>query len=516
MARRTFALLVGAALLSACGTTVPAVDQRDAQGLVVPGQVTDETGSTTRSDWPAASAPGTGASAYSGAPGPAVGGDGLAGPAGGGRSVSAAAPFARRGGVTSTTVAIGFVYSPNSAAAAAAVSGGSADFGDPVAYARAVVKRLNATGGIGGRRVVLEPYAVDSFDTRPRAQQQQAMCDYFTQDHKVFAVINGGGDIVRACFAKHDVVPVAASFATLGEKELAADPGYVDVSALTPEAALANLVDSFSRNDYLRTKWETASGTPGGVAPIKIGILHPDLPPWQRAVREHLMPGLAKRGFAVDSNNVVEWHFAEDSAQVTDSIAAFQSAVLRFRSNGVTHVFLVENNGMLFAQFAERQNYRPRYAVSSANQVQGWYASGAVPGQQLTGATGIGWYPTYDLASPEKYAPPGRAECLKIMREGNAEVPNDNNAILGALSTCDEFLLLQRAIATQRDGPVFSRAAVRAGLESLGKGFVFAGIPGGSYAPGKRYPIDQAWLWAWDPGCSCMRYTSGAFPLRGP
>ena len=514
MSRRTAWLVLAALFLAGCGTTVSTVPATGSQGFGLPGQTSvGGTGSGSTGSTLTAAGDRTGSS-VGGISGTVTGG-------GSERDLGSAAssttgPTGRRPGVTTTTVSLGFVYSPNSAAAAAAVSGGNADFGNPLTYAKAVVKKINATGGIGGRRVVLVPYSVDSFDTRPYAQQQQTMCAYFTEDHKVFAVVNAGGDIVRACFAKHDVVPVASSFATLGEKELAADEGYVDVASLTPEAALANLVDSFSRNDYLQTRWDTARGAPGGVAPIKIGVLYPDQRPWQRAVREQLLPGLARRGVKVDPANVVEWHFAESSAQVTDSIATFQSAALRFRSNGVTHVFLVENNGTLFARFAENQNYRPRYAVSSANQVQGWYASGAVPAAQLTGATGIGWFPTYDLPTPEDYAPRGRKGCLRIMSESGVKLPDDNNAVLSALSTCDELLLLQRAVAAQGSRPVFGRHAVRLGLQAIGPGFPFAAIPSGSYAPGKRYPIDRAWLWAWDPGCSCMHYTSGSFPLRRP
>jgi ABC-type branched-subunit amino acid transport system substrate-binding protein len=524
--------------LVGCGSTVPVGTQQagttgQAQtGLGVPDgsgglALGDPSGGAAGSGQPGAAAPalpGAAASALpgAGAPGGPLGGPaGTSGEAGPGASVGAAAPpppasdGAPARGVTATSVGIGFVYSPNQGEAARQVTGGSADFGDPLAFAKAAVKRVNATGGIGGRQVVLEPYPVDPLDGRTTDSRQQALCSHFTEDRKVFAVMNAGGPIVQACFAKSGTVPVVATFATLGEAEFAADAGYVDVSALTPEAALANLVDSFSRSDYLRTRWDTTRGAPGGVAPVKVGILYPDLQPWRRAVREHLVPGLARQGVRVDPDDVVEWNFAESSSEAADSIATFQAAVLKWRSSGVTHVIPVENNGTLVLQFAESQNYRPRYAITSANQVQGYVGAGAVPEAQLTGMTGVGWQPSYDLADPKGFEPPGRAECLKIMREGGAQVPADNNAILSALTTCDQFLLLQRAVAVNGDA-VLSRAAVRSGLERIGSSFAFAGIPSGTYRADKRYPVDKGWLWGWDTGCRCLRYSSDAFPLRRP
>src|SRR5690349_22550034 len=96
--------------------------------------------------------------------------------------------------------------------------------------------------------------------------------------------------------------------------------------------------------------------------------------------------------------------------------AQISSAVLKFRSDGVTHVLIWDDNGvatLFFMQQADNQGYRPRYGINSGNNMQ--VVAQVVSKSQLTGATGIGWTPAFDIANADsptsKWANSARRAC---------------------------------------------------------------------------------------------------------
>ncbi|MCY0725891.1 hypothetical protein OVW19_29555, partial [Klebsiella pneumoniae] len=66
-----------------------------------------------------------------------------------------------------------------------------------------------------------------------------------------------------------------------------------------------------------------------------------------------------------------------------------------------------------FMQYAEAQQFRPRYGLSSANSLSA-IQTGVSP-NQLRGAIGVGWTPSLDAAEHPGYSTTAQA-CLDALR----------------------------------------------------------------------------------------------------
>jgi len=203
---RAAAAVAVALLLAGCGSTVEAGGAHDA-GLSAPG--TNIGPGATNSGSYTGSPAGTTALAGGGvAGGPGSTGFGTSSSANVGSGTSATEPSVGTDGpgLTKTTISIGITYYQSAKAANAALGARGVDTGDPVAASRVLVAAINGSGGIAGRRVVPLFYAIDPQSAQPYASEAQAECSYFSEDHHVFAVLDGtpAAD-ARACLAKHGV-----------------------------------------------------------------------------------------------------------------------------------------------------------------------------------------------------------------------------------------------------------------------------------------------------------------------
>ncbi|HVU72016.1 MAG TPA: hypothetical protein VHE83_03555 [Mycobacteriales bacterium] len=529
----TFVAAAISAVVAACGTTVPQAERvatfgsapAAEQGLGPPATV----------GTPAAGAPSTSATdlvtvpqrlpPVAGLP-PASTGSGRTPPGPtssrahpvGAPSSTAAARLADGPGVTPTTISIGLLYSGNTQSANAAL-GANVSSTDAKADATAYINYLNAHGGFGGRKVVLEADDISSSSTEPASQIATDACTFFTQDHHVFAVIYEVLAIsvqttFNSCLAKAGVLPLGATTAVLGDQDFAAVPTYLDTVTYTAQGAMRNLVDSFARTGYLTTRWDTGNGRAGGALPVKLGVLYPDVPSWSDAINHILLPALSTLGVPVASNDVVSVTFPNTTSDDGALVSQIQAAVLKFRADNVTDVIPAEVNTLaFFAAGADPQGYRPRYALTSANEAAEGVRSGIVPARQLTGATGVGWLPALDLANPGQYRPPGRPACLAVMNAAGLTFA-DAFAEGTPMSECDQLGLLKRAVDGLGAARAVTAPAVAAAIEHGFPGFASAEVIGGSFTPTRHYQTAQGWLYSYDPSCSCMAYTSAAFPLR--
>lgn len=415
-------------------------------------------------------------------------------------------------GVTATTVKIGYFYYEGSEAAVRSLGIEPPSFGDPAAPARATVAEVNRRGGMAGRKVELLLYGSPPTTSKSFDQQAQEICEHFTKDVKVFALAPVNNATMRACLQQRGVLALSTNVLALDEQDFRAAPFLIDTLSFTTGRAMSNLVDALGRSDYFTTSWNTVLGRAGGTSPVTIGVIHSDEPHWQRAVKGTLLPGLAARGRAVDPDNVFEYHKNTSADEAQQTITQIQSAVLKFRSNDVTHVIAPDNNGMgFFSLGAEQQEYRPRYAVSTASSPQLGYQSNQMSNEQLSGAVGYAWLPSVDLRPEESgpYTGPGQAACLKAMRADGVQ-PQPGTETAAANAMCDLFFILQRAVDASAS---LDRAGVVRALEAI-TSYPFAALTRGGFGPGRRYPVTVGWLSRWDTDCRCLRYASPAYTLR--
>src|SRR5437870_3522150 len=209
--RLLIAVLASAALVAAaCGSTVPRSVVSGAAAPAAgtsPGAGNGGLSAPTVSSGSAAAAPpgsvtgsagggatGSGGTTSTGGSTTSGGGTTSGGTSGSGSQPSASAP-----GITATTIYLGADYTKNQEQGNAAIGGGGAGGGDARDYYNVMIHNVNSHGGIAGRKVVPIYAAFDATSSEPIDQQAQDACAKWTQDNKVFAILDGQLPIERQC-----------------------------------------------------------------------------------------------------------------------------------------------------------------------------------------------------------------------------------------------------------------------------------------------------------------------------
>jgi ABC-type branched-subunit amino acid transport system substrate-binding protein len=475
--------LLVAAACGGCGSTVQARSSFDVEQSAGMGSAPTAVGSL---------APVTGVPAAPGAVSsgtPAVPGSGDVAPVAGGAATAPVGTTAGRAvGVTGGSVAIGYTTSRALSGLAGSLGLSGVDAGDTDAQVKAVVADLNARGGLLGRKVVLKAY-----DAGANSSGQQ-VCTYFTQDQPVFALVDAINlaapvldDSVASCLnSKH--IPVLTGAPAVSRLAYDRFPYLVAPDHAASERYMAGLVDQLVPARFF-DGWDSTLGQPGP-HPVKIGINSFDTPGDQSRVKA-LRAALHARGY--DDVEVVKY-----SSDLTALPAATSNAVLRFKADGVTHVF---SASVLFYQDAQSQAYHPRYAVDdTANTVQ--LMAQNAPKAQLHAALGAGYLP---MAEDDGYSSTNAAakRCMGIMTRNGIDVSN-RFAVTYMLNICDRFWTLERALAA---GGAPTPAGFLAGIQRLPRGTDSAGTYAITLSTARRDGAYRLQSFGYVDSCSCFRLT---------
>jgi ABC-type branched-subunit amino acid transport system substrate-binding protein len=493
------AVLVAAAV-SACGTTVPLSQQAaaGAAGLGVP----DSTGSQDPGtlDGPVGGASSTPGGTTGAAAGPA--GSATARPSAG--TAGSAARSTRGGaltgrGFTATTLTIGVPVDTGTSALANSFGISGAPTVSSRDLVNAAVADVNRRGGILGRKLVVYYH---SFDTASyvanRSPVVAEMCSDFRDDHPVFAVLFPlPTPDLRDCLAQARTPLIGGDGGTgvVPASQYAAHGGsyFYAPQAITVETLSRLFIQSLMQRDF-HEKWNTKTGTAGGLAPVKLGVIHADTPD-ANALYAAYAKELAKYGLKFTDSVTY-------TASTQAGLASTQSAVLKFAADGITHVY---GASAFFLKDAQNQDYRPRYAY-----LPGLGALGAqnVPASQMNGAMTVGWEPTNDVNQAQDPGPTaGAAPCRAVMRK--AGITSAARADLQAMYTiCDLVNVVRDALTA---GGSVSVPAFRAGYESLRGTFRTALTFSAFLGPAHHYGVDAVRDMAWDTPCGCLEYTSSSY-----
>lgn len=403
-------------------------------------------------------------------------------------SSSAAAAAGARGG----SVRVGIRYPANSSGLVATAGFTGIDPGDSRAMAQTVVEDINARGGIAGRKVdpVYYPFDVTA-STAPGGSdnEQQKACAAFTEDTTVFAVVSPivSGMVLYSCLAARGVVFVDENWNYVDMAK--AGPGYWTPAYPNPQRSVPALVNRL---------WD--SGFLGAGA--KVGAVYQDLPNRKPVVDGALAGALARHGLKIDGR--VAW--TPEGAQ------ALAAGVLRFRSLGITHVFVLDPGGLeTFGWMAESeaQGYRPKYAIDTRNYP--FLQQGQSPAGQLANARGIGWVPAADVGvQPQAELTPADRRCLGVVAKSGQDL-NDATNVRVALAYCNTFEFLKAAAGDT--STVLSLASVRTGGEALGDRFTPTGTFRTVFGPGRHDGASAARDLAFDTACRCFRYSGAVFSI---
>ena len=417
-------------------------------------------------------------------------------------------------GLTDTTVTVGIVYAVNAGAANAALGAGGVDAGDPRRNAEIVINDMNERGGVAGRKIIPVFHPFDTTSAESADSQFQAACANFTQDHKVFAVTTGGTETFLQCLTKAGVVVIEENVATSDAAMFRKYPYYFEMNMHLDRIASIQ-VAALQAQGYF-SGWNSAAGQPGPGAP-KIGIITIDTPQFRHAVNDVLVPSLRRLGHAPTPDNIVYVPYVyrqQDAAGVAPPVS---SAVLRFRSSGVTHLLIFDANAiatLLFANNADSQGYRPRWGVNTGNGLQVLLDSGSFPRGQLNGTVGIGWWPNIDISPAENpdngpYSNDARRRCIDLYTRNGVTYDNANAATV-ALSACNTFNLFKLAMES---APTLTRDGFVASMNAMGTRFESASLLASRFDADHHDGAAAYRHWAYNAGCGCMRYTGGNLPV---
>lgn len=421
---------------------------------------------------------------------PQVGGGG--GGAGAGGPGYRPAPGALGRGVTRTTISLGVLVPTDSAAVASSfgITGGST-ISVPAALA-AEADDINAHGGILGRKLVLVEHDVNSEQLVANPDQVvQAACTDYAQDRPVFAILSPftTASLVQCTAQMGSPLLDLDSTSPLLRSQYDADGGVYlyGPGTITADRMAALFIQSLVDRGFFQ-RWNIAAGGPG-VDPVKLGLIYNDA-----------QAGL----YALETRDLASYgyHFSAtfsytDSAQA--GIAATQSAVLRFESDGITQVFGASD---FFLDDAQQQHYFPRYAY-----LPGLGALGVqnAPAQQLVGAMTVGWQPVIDVnAAQDPGDTPGGAHCRAVMAKAGVDISGQSNLAV-AYAVCDGLTFPRDGLDAGGQPTV---AAFARGVDSLGSGWPSALSFVTWLAPGHHASVDAVRDMAFETSCSCLVYTS--------
>jgi ABC-type branched-subunit amino acid transport system substrate-binding protein len=340
----------------------------------------------------------------------------------------------------------------------------------------AIVKWINANGGIGGRRVETVYHTTDplrgSFDS-----QAQEACTSLTQDHHVDYAISIAQlyrDSLPACFAKNKTPFVWDVFYLTQRTVVPVD--YLYRPAQPHSDRLGFVVDGLVKAGFFRN--------------AKIGLLRYDSPKEKTVADRVFKPALAAHGLKVTEEAAVRE--PDSASQASDTAAASSSVALRFRQRGITHVLFVPSGGaipLLFLAAAESQGFRPKYGFSSLDAP--YFVRDSVPRAQLEGAMGVGWSPPVDLGPTNRDAQrfsPGSRLCVAISAKAGF-APDE-----APMGYCDMLFFLKAALDRASTPTV---AALRAGAPSA-SGYQSSLTFGTRFAPGRNDGTAKARIFLYD------------------
>jgi ABC-type branched-subunit amino acid transport system substrate-binding protein len=322
------------------------------------------------------------------------------------------------------------------------------DLGNAEAQAKAAATAINASGGMGGRKVEVVVFQTDTASVLANTEVvQQSACDRFTQDDKVDAVVSylPNMQLLESCLTNRKVFVVRAYYGGRSDKAIASFGARLrQPGAMSIENGVVALIDGLGKRDYWKGR--------------KLGWFLPDNTDHAN-IENNAKVKAALNRYGITSIET----FRYSPTDVQAGARAGQSAVLRFASSGVDRVILSGlGSTTYFMQAASQQNYVPGYAINSDVEPVAT-PLGVTDERQLNAIAGVGWQPATDIGLTQVATRSvGQKACVAAMDKAGQSTSSDAAAVL-AMLVCDGFFFLD--YAADRTGgsvlPTDADAAVR-------------------------------------------------------
>ena len=499
--KATTAAAAGVVLTLLVWVLIPVGANSGSDGFGYPGTpgATGTTGSST------ASAPGSPAGAsLAPQPGAAVGTSGTGAPAGvvggtggaaagqppatssraasAGSSEAAACPASSATGVSARTIKIAVTIAEIVGPA------GNRTFGLPTVAEQkqkydAVIKSVNAAGGVACRSVVPQYYSVNPADE----SDMHAKCVDIA-NAGVFAVIDDGGEYANAgCFGQHHIP-------FMGDNLAFADTA----SQYYPYVMSAwNLYDNAYRTAatglQARGFFDPAQGF------RKLGFLYFSC---HSEVINEMTDALHQVG--VSDSQIVKYDAGCPSPPLA-SPSDLQQAILKFKSSGVTNVTFAYFMGSIgnFTKAAQQQGFQPKYGLADDAYIGVSYGTSKPDPRNFDGAITI-TTSSYGEENTPGYTPSGATtKCNRIIVNAGITPIYKEPAGSNGGWVCDLLWMFRAAVD---NAPSLAQNALAAGLEATGSlTFSYPGGPN-DFAATHGVASGSAWRVAqYVGGCACWK-----------
>lgn len=408
-------------------------------------------------------------------------------------------------GVTQNTIKLGLMYLRDTQEIYDSVGGES--YGGSYDYKRgweALVRYQNEHGGIAGRRIIPNLFAVDYFTSESAIQQQREQCAAWTQDDRVFAGVTYiSSDDILKCL--HDAGAVTVNYDVLdywggaaSRQTLREYPYFFEPINLSLERIATAMVDGLYDMRYFAKD-------------AKVGFITWDLPDFRYATQNALIPALRRHGISLVDTAYL--HAPQSSSEFGQTTNEASNAALRFKSQGIDHVVSMGSTPWWFQVAAERQQYRPRYGLQShANpQAQAELLGQQDASNQLSGALAIGWVPTVDVREQDdpNAKDPTRVLCISIMRKAGIEMTGYIGRT-APLQMCDAIWFIATAL---REASVINQATYLEATNRL-KGAYSPGATWSTYFnPTHHDGVSSVAYLRFLDSCTCYRYASRPYTI---
>ncbi|MEU7003589.1 ABC transporter substrate-binding protein [Nonomuraea sp. NPDC046570] len=374
--------------------------------------------------------------------------------------------------------------------------------------AHAMFDKINAGGGIKGRKIKVVDEAID-FSAPNHDTAFEAICQRFTKDNNVQAVVYDGtiyNGSFNSCLTKAGV-PIlymgGSTGSAVGDSDdLKKHPGLIAVNSVSLDRRVESIMNKAIAADHLR------SGS-------KIGVVIEDCPYNERAYDKTLKPIADKGGIALVKAEVKCAHGYADNGP---NLALIQSLALKFKSQDVDSVMFLTlyENGVLyyFAQGAHTQKWSPQYLLFHSQG--GANAMTVYSADQLTNMRGFGGMPDIDVTEP----PAPSAEQAKVREACLADARTAGLAVqkiavqITVFQACDAVRLLQQGLINS--GGLGGTEKLVPGIEKIGTDYISALTLGGAtkFGPDRHDGMELTAVSSFDKGCKCFKYTTPAGPIE--
>jgi hypothetical protein len=322
------------------------------------------------------------------------------------------------------------------------------------------------------------------------AQQAQAACTDFTEDHKVIAATasDDGGDNA-ACYLQHNTVYVTNKRILYDQTYLQQYPNTYLVGRMSA-SRWGVFVDGLAKQGFFS----------GGA---KVAMLRYDQPDYKRVSDLVIKPRLAHYGVKLTD----EFAISEPSgvADLGGEAATLGNAVVKMRGEGVDHVLFLDDGGamvFLYMPEAQSQGYHAVYGLNSDADPQ--FQEENQAGNQLHGALGVGWVPADDVnLTQDPGGNPAYSLCINLLRQAGLSYP-DRASQTTVLGNCDDIFFIKTVLERAQ---ALTPAGFRDAAEGLGDAYNSAYTFATHFAPGRHDGPSKVRLLGFNDACNCFKYT---------